>query len=748
MRRRLSAWPYLAQRAPALWMAIGILTMVPSADAQLRVVTYNTHEGPNPGASTVLEAIGEESYGGFAKPIDVLLLQEQTGVSGTTQDIVELLDAVYGPGVYAHSMLNGLPSFADIRQTLIYNTQTVELIGEQRLGNAGGSDEQPRQALRYQLRPVDYGESADFYAYNSHYKADDGSADQARRLVEAEAIRANADALGQGAHIIYAGDFNMQRSNESAFQELVSSGNGEAFDPINQLGTWTNNFDFREWHTQAPCASSCPSGFTTGGIDDRFDFQLVTSELLDDEGLSYIPGTYHTFGNNGTTFNQSVTSGSNTYPFTGVTSFTDAEVRTALFTSSDHLPVVADYQVPAILEAIAGAVPTTLMRNEVFNLDVAIRNAANVVAAIGADELDYEITTSGNLSGSAMGSALALADGIVHSVSFDTSLPGIRDGVITVTTSSQGAANALVEIPISYEVLNTDGIAFLMFESFESPPGETYTLNPEEVNDGGFDYFGRFAAPDPSNVHRDDFSGFHGEFAVYGEDHDGRGDPATVTIEIPDIDVAGFANFELTGNFAAFDDDFNDFEASQGDGIEVFVAVDGGELMKIGGFAPDATGTSGLLEDTDLDGIGDGAALTTTLAEFSFDFTASGSLLDVILALTSTDSQEHWAVDNFRLTAATVPGDYNGDGVLNAADYIVWRNHANTEFELVNENPDALTPGLVDQEDYDFWKSQFIGGEAAGTNVTVPEPSGLILLGILIFQRCLGVIAFRKKPRI
>ena len=69
------------------------------ASAQIRVVTYNTVKfGPHPGLATVLQAIGEESRNGFAKPIDVLLLQEQNSPFGDTQEIVDILNGIYGAG--------------------------------------------------------------------------------------------------------------------------------------------------------------------------------------------------------------------------------------------------------------------------------------------------------------------------------------------------------------------------------------------------------------------------------------------------------------------------------------------------------------------------------------------------------------------------------------------------------------------------------------------------------------------------
>ncbi len=71
------------------------------AIAQLRVVSYNTAAGgPNPGLATVLEAIGNDTKNGIAKPIDVLALQEQASWSTTTQQIVDILNGIYGTGTY------------------------------------------------------------------------------------------------------------------------------------------------------------------------------------------------------------------------------------------------------------------------------------------------------------------------------------------------------------------------------------------------------------------------------------------------------------------------------------------------------------------------------------------------------------------------------------------------------------------------------------------------------------------------
>ena len=174
------------------------------------------------------------------------------------------------------------------RPGLVYNTQSVQLIDELEFGTVGTGDLQPRSSLRYQLRPVGYDSSADFYVYEDHYRSDNPTS----RLIEATSVRDNSDALGEGTHAIYAGDYNITSSNIGMYKQLISAGNGQAFDPINTPGVWHDNqfiggVDIRHVHTQSPAVSGdaiVSEGGASAGLDDRFDFQLVTGEFLDNEG--------------------------------------------------------------------------------------------------------------------------------------------------------------------------------------------------------------------------------------------------------------------------------------------------------------------------------------------------------------------------------------------------------------------------------------------------------------------------------
>ena len=77
----------------------------------------------------------------------------------------------------------------------------------------------------------------------------------------------------------------------------------------------------------------------------------------------------------------------------------------------------------------------------------------------------------------------------------------------------------------------------------------------------------------------------------------------------------------------------------------------------------------------------------------------------------------------------TTPGDFNGDGVVDAADYVVWRKNQGTMNSLPNDNGIGGTIGTAH---YDLSRTNFgmMAGSGAGaiSNSVVPEPTTLVLL--------------------
>jgi hypothetical protein len=90
-----------------------------------------------------------------------------------------------------------------------------------------------------------------------------------------------------------------------------------------------------------------------------------------------------------------------------------------------------------------------------------------------------------------------------------------------------------------------------------------------------------------------------------------------------------------------------------------------------------------------------------------------------------------------------VAGDYNENGVVDAADYVVWRDRMGTG-SLPNEG--GISPGTVDAADYNFWRSRY--GATAGSGISaalggsaVPEP---VTWTLMLIAGC-GTVFFRRQ---
>jgi hypothetical protein len=91
----------------------------------------------------------------------------------------------------------------------------------------------------------------------------------------------------------------------------------------------------------------------------------------------------------------------------------------------------------------------------------------------------------------------------------------------------------------------------------------------------------------------------------------------------------------------------------------------------------------------------------------------------------------------FYLLPPPLVGDYNSDGIVNASDYTVWRNHLGTVYPLADGNNSLL----VDAGDYAVWKSSYgnLLPVGSGGLPALPEASAAVL--------AMGTILVGTAPR-
>jgi hypothetical protein len=410
---RKAVRPSAPRIGPArIFLVVLALASLATPAAAVRVCTYNILNFPGSDGSTRVDdfAVALQEV----NP-DVLVVQEMLSQTGVNQFLNGVLNVI-APGEYVAGPFFDGP---DTDNALFYKPAVVQFLSHEEIETA------LRDISEYVLIPVGYGApEAEFRTYSMHLKAGSTSSDLSKRLAETTILRDHLNATPTGSNLIACGDYNVRASTEAAYQKLVGSeanNNGRLKDPIDEPGEWHDNAAFADIHTQSPRTESFGGG-ATGGMDDRFDQMLISYPLDDGEGMDYVPGSQVPYGNDGLHFNMAINEGTN-YAVGPV-------IADALHAAADHIPLYADFQVPAKIAA-----PTTLDFGDV------VVGAARVLplevenpAAPPADELDYDLSVPPGFAGPAGPFELEPGENAVHDVSMDASSAGERSGVLVVTS--------------------------------------------------------------------------------------------------------------------------------------------------------------------------------------------------------------------------------------------------------------------------------------------------------------------------
>jgi hypothetical protein len=130
---------------------------------------------------------------------------------------------------------------------------------------------------------------------------------------------------------------------------------------------------------------------------------------------------------------------------------------------------------------------------------------------------------------------------------------------------------------------------------------------------------------------------------------------------------------------------------------------------------------------------------------FGLSLTSAGAYY--VRVTGATDSVQPYQLELSTVSMALfLDGDYNHDGVVDAADFTVWRD------SLGQQGPELAADGnhnsVVDQSDYIVWKNNFgrsSGSGAAAGISSVPEPSSLFLSMLLTLVGTFCGVRLRRR---
>jgi hypothetical protein len=312
-----------------------------------------------------------------------------------------------------------------------------------------------RHADRWALNVLGY-ENKTIYVYSMHLKASTGSENQEIRRSGAENVRDDIMTLPIDSHVIVAGDMNFYSASEPAYIWFTDVGDGQLIDPLGTGISWSGVSNALK-HTQSPLASQ-NGGLIGGGLDDRFDFQFLSPSLLDGGGFELIEGTHRALGNDGDHYNLAITDGNNNY-FPGDVPRGNT-LADALIIASDHLPLIADYQVPAVLAWNWNPAASRVLVGADVSVEFEIRNDAPVVHALGADVLHVDVVASGDITGSTSVSVAALAPPEVVAFPIDTLVIGNWNTTVSLTSTSQETQTTPEVVKLGGDVIEHANASF------------------------------------------------------------------------------------------------------------------------------------------------------------------------------------------------------------------------------------------------------------------------------------------------
>lgn len=355
-------------------------------NADLKVMTYNLlNFSGNDGDRVDYLKTTLQKY----QP-DLLVVNELVSEAGGNL----ILNSALNTGIVSHYSFAPFIDGYDSDNGLFYDHSKLVLTGQEQIETS------LRDISQYDLYSIDSTglDTAFITVFSVHLKAGSSESNAAQRAEECIELMNHLSTIPNTTNVIVCGDFNFYGSDEAGYQTLLSSSSFSLNDPLGHHSSdyiWHNDFSYAGIHTQSTRVSIFGGG-SNGGLDDRFDFILVSDPLLTGTNkIKSIVSSYKAYGNDGNHFNSAV----NYAPASE--GFSEEEMN-ALHNFSDHLPVVLEFELfpegvgikatsknsSIYYETVNNEVQLTLLSDFPFSSDVFIYDVFGKL--IYSDSLHFE----------------------------------------------------------------------------------------------------------------------------------------------------------------------------------------------------------------------------------------------------------------------------------------------------------------------------------------------------------------------
>ncbi len=232
----------------------------------------------------------------------------------------------------------------------------------------------------------------------------------------------------------------------------------------------------------------------------------------------------------------------------------------------------------------------------------------------------------------------------------------------------------------------------------------------------------------------------------------GAGIEVIMTINDGDLDLTGGDNLTLDNDGALFiDADLlfayswnNDANAPNDETYAINFLGPGSITVDTGGIIAPVQDDIGLWDFNVLGGVGTDLLSYEDLWDVGILQALGLSGLDGEVFADYFVTENAPGQENYKLIsllgAVTAPADFNKDGTVDGADFLIWQ--ANFNMSGTPNTGDADGNGVVDGSDFLIWQAAFGSGAASGGgSAAVPEPAGIALL----LAAVAGLLARRNR---